>query len=75
MKLYIVLSKGRLIVLYDDNKISIDGGTDLAFSENVPQRFEAYGWHTQVVEHGDSDLEAIARAIHNAIEVTLTKIA
>jgi len=63
------LGLGRLIVLYDDNKISIDGGTDLAFSENVPQRFEAYGWHTQTVEHGDSDLEAIARAIHNAIEV------
>lgn len=43
------LKLGKLIVLYDDNKVQIDGETDLAFSENVAKRFEAYGWH---IQHG-----------------------
>jgi len=56
---------GRLIYLYDANGITIEGSTDLAFTENVPARFEAYGWHTARVEDGN-DLEAIERAIHAA---------
>jgi transketolase len=51
----------KLIVLYDDNHISIDGDTNLSFSENVLQRFEAYGWHTQRIDGHDYD--AIRSAI------------
>lgn len=64
------LGLGRLIVLYDDNKISIDGSTSLAFTENVPERFSAYGWHTLTVENGDSDYEGILNAILEAQKVT-----
>ncbi len=59
------LKLGKLIYLYDDNRVTIEGFTDLAFTENVPQRFEAYGWHTSVVEDGN-DLDAIERAIRDA---------
>ncbi|HYE57523.1 MAG TPA: transketolase [Rhodothermales bacterium] len=59
------LRLGKLIYLYDDNHISIDGSTDLAFTEDVLTRFEAYGWHTQRVNDGN-DLEAIDRAIEAA---------
>ncbi|MCQ3953728.1 transketolase [Chloroflexi bacterium CFX2] len=59
------LSLGRLIYLYDDNKISIDGSTDLAFTEDRAKRFEAYGWHVQRVEDGN-DVEAIDKAIQAA---------
>ncbi|HEX7127220.1 MAG TPA: transketolase, partial [Thermodesulfobacteriota bacterium] len=59
------LRLGRLIVLYDDNHISIEGETSLAFSEDVTARFEAYGWHTQRVADGN-DLAAIDRAIEAA---------
>jgi transketolase len=61
---------GKLIALYDDNHISIDGSTDLAFTEDVSKRFEAYGWHVQHVENGNTDLEAIAKAIAEAKAVT-----
>ncbi|MGI8565382.1 MAG: transketolase family protein, partial [Pyrinomonadaceae bacterium] len=63
------LKLGNLIYLYDDNNVTIEGFTKLAFSENVPQRFEAYGWHTLTVEDGN-DLDAIEKAIHEAQEVT-----
>ena len=53
---------GKLIVLYDDNHITIDGPTELAFTEDVCTRFEAYGWHVQRVADGD-DVEAIDAAI------------
>lgn len=56
---------GKLIYLYDDNRITIEGGTDIAFTENVQQRFEAYGWHTLRVESAE-DIEAIAEAIKQA---------
>ncbi|MCG0240090.1 MAG: transketolase [Firmicutes bacterium] len=56
------LRLGKLIYLYDDNQISIEGSTDLAFSEDVAKRFEAYGWHVQRVADGN-DIEAIAAAI------------
>ncbi|PEN12902.1 transketolase [Longibacter salinarum] len=59
------LGLGKLIYLYDDNEISIDGSTDLAFTEDVQQRFEAYDWHVITVEDGN-DLEAIDRAIIEA---------
>ncbi|MCL4270556.1 MAG: transketolase [Anaerolineales bacterium] len=59
------LSLGRLIYLYDDNKISIDGSTDLAFTEDRAKRFEAYGWHVQRVDDGN-DVEAIDKAIKAA---------
>ena len=55
------LGLGRLIYLYDDNHISIDGPTDLAFSEDVARRFTAYGWHVERVN--GHDREAIAQAI------------
>jgi transketolase len=61
---------GKLIALYDDNHISIDGSTDVAFTEDVSKRFEAYGWHVLHVEDGNTDLEAIAKAIAEAKSVT-----
>jgi len=64
------LGLGKLIALYDDNHISIDGSTDLAFTEDVGKRFEAYGWHVQVVEDGNTDLDAIHKAIEVAQSVT-----
>lgn len=60
---------GKLIAFFDDNKITIDGGTDLASSEDVLARFNAYGWHTIHVEDGH-DMEAIHAAIVAAREVT-----
>lgn len=64
------LGLGKLIALYDDNHISIDGSTDLAFTEDVGKRFEAYGWHVQHVPDGDTNLEAIQQAIEAAKAVT-----
>jgi transketolase len=55
----------KLVVLYDDNHIQLDGPTSMAWSEDVPARFEAYGWHTQRVEDGN-DLAAIETAIERA---------
>jgi transketolase len=63
------LGLGKLIVLYDENKISIDGSTDLTFTEDVGKRFDAYGWHVQMVEDGDTDLVAIGKAIEKAKEI------
>ncbi|WP_166978844.1 transketolase [Rhodocaloribacter litoris] len=59
------LGLGKLIYLYDDNEISIDGSTDLAFTEDVGRRFEAYGWQVLDVPDGN-DLEAVARALETA---------
>ncbi|MHB8868775.1 MAG: transketolase [Thermoleophilia bacterium] len=56
------LGLGRLIYLYDDNHISIEGSTELAFTEDVALRFQAYGWHVQRVEDGN-DLGAIDGAV------------
>jgi transketolase len=57
------LKLGKLVWLYDDNKISLDGPTSLHFSEDVGKRFDAYGWHVQKVEHGDTDTDAIDQAL------------
>ncbi len=59
------LKLGKLIYLYDDNRISIDGSTDLAFTEDRALRFEAYGWYVQKVEDGN-DVEALDAAIRKA---------
>lgn len=59
------LQLGNLIYLYDDNHITIEGDTDLTFNEDVSKRFEAYGWHVQVLPDGN-DIDALSEAIHNA---------
>ena len=59
------LGLGKLIVLYDDNLISLDGPTELSFTENVYKRFEAYNWHVQRVMDGN-DLAGIEAAIEKA---------
>src|SRR5262249_14439503 len=56
------LRLGKLIYFYDDNHITIEGNTDLAFSEDVGRRFEAYGWHVEHVDAGN-DLAAITGAL------------
>jgi len=61
------LKLGKLIYLYDNNSITLAGETKLVFTEDVTQRFEAYGWHVQAVEDGN-DPEAIARTIKKARE-------
>jgi len=63
------LQLGNIIYLYDDNHITIEGNTDLAFSEDVAQRFEAYGWHVQVLADGN-DLDALSAALKNAQKET-----
>ncbi len=63
------LHLGKLIVLYDDNHISLAGTTSLSFSEDVGQRFEGYGWHTQHVSDGN-DLVALDTALRQAQAVT-----
>jgi transketolase len=59
------LKLGKLIYLYDDNRISIEGSTDLAFTEDRAARFAAYGWQTIHVEDGN-DLDAVDQAIRQA---------
>lgn len=59
------LQLGRLIYIYDDNDISIDGKTSIAFTEDRAKRFEAYGWHVQTVADGN-DLDGIEAAIRAA---------
>jgi transketolase len=59
------LRLGKLIYLYDDNRISIDGSTDLSFTEDRGARFEAYGWHVQYVADGN-DVDEIDQAIQAA---------
>ena len=59
------LKLGKLVYLYDDNNISIDGSTDLSFTEDVRKRFQAYGWHVPSPVQG-TDLEALAKIIVKA---------
>jgi len=63
------LRLGKMIYLYDDNLVSLDGPTELSFTEDVTERFEAYHWHVQMVDNGN-DLEAISAAIKIAQGVT-----
>ena len=64
------LGLGKLIALYDDNHITIDGNTEVSFTEDVLKRYEAYGWHVQHVQEGNTDVEAIAKAIEAAKAVS-----
>lgn len=63
------LKLGNMIYFYDDNHISIEGDTGLAFNEDVAKRFEAYGWHVQEVSDGN-DLKALREAVTNAQQET-----
>ena len=60
------LKLGNLIYLYDDNHISIEGDTNITFTEDTVKRFEAFGWHVQVVEDGN-DVSKVSEAIEKAI--------
>ncbi len=64
------LGLGKLIALYDDNHITIDGNTNVSFTEDVLKRYDAYGWHTIHVKDGNTDVAAIAKAIEEAKAVT-----
>ena len=64
------LGLGHLIVFYDDNNISIDGSTSLAFTEDVCKRYEAYGWQVMTVQDGNDDLVSLETAIKAAMEDT-----
>lgn len=72
------LKLGKLIVLYDDNKITIDGPTNLSFTEDVIKRYQAYGWQVIEVDSGDTNIYGIYNAIKigkkNADKPTLIKI-
>ena len=63
------LKLGKLVYLYDDNNISIEGDTDLTFDEDVLARFKSYGWHTQRVDDGN-DCDAIEKALVTARDYT-----
>lgn len=64
------LGLGKLIVLYDDNDITIDGDTTLSFTENVQDRYKAYGWHVQQVTDVVTQLDDLRAAIQKAQETT-----
>ncbi len=63
------LGLGRLVYIYDDNHITIDGPTELALSDDAPLRFEAYGWHVQNLGEKANDLDALEAAIRTAMAV------
>jgi transketolase len=63
------LGLGRLVYIYDDNHISIDGPTELAYSDNVPKRFQAYGWHVQDLGEAANDTDKLYRALRRAMRV------
>jgi transketolase len=63
------LRLGKMIYFYDDNLVSLDGPTDLSYTENVTERFNAYGWHVQFVDNGN-DLNAISEAVKIAQSIT-----
>jgi len=63
------LGLGNIVYIYDDNHVTIDGHTELSFDEDVCKRFDAYKWHTQVVEDAN-DLAALSKAIENGIAET-----
>ncbi|GAB67441.1 transketolase [Plasmodium cynomolgi strain B] len=63
---YIYAMCGRLILLYDDNKITIDGNTELSFTENIEKKFEALKWEVRKVANGNTDFEGILTQIEEA---------
>jgi len=63
------LGLGRLVCVYDDNHVSIDGPTELALTDDAARRFEAYGWHVEVLGEVANDLDALEAGLRRAIEV------
>ena len=63
------LGLGKLVMVYDDNHISIDGPTELALSDDAPKRFEAYGWHVENVGEIGEDVDALEAAIRRGMDV------
>jgi transketolase len=63
------LGLGRLICVYDDNHITIDGPTELAYSDDVPGRFEAYGWHVEHLGEVANDVDTLEAALRRAMAV------
>ncbi|CAN5786133.1 transketolase [soil metagenome] len=63
------LGLGRLVYIYDDNHITIDGPTELALTDDAPKRFEAYGWHVQNLGEAANDLDQLEAAIRTAMAV------
>lgn len=63
------LGLGRLVYVYDDNHISIDGPTELSYSDDVPKRFDAYGWHVDDIGEVANDTEALETALRRAMAV------
>ncbi|MCU1397608.1 MAG: tkt [Acidimicrobiales bacterium] len=63
------LGLGSLVMVYDDNHITIDGDTNLTYDDNVPQRFEAYGWHVEQLGEMANDLDGLEAAIRRAMAV------
>ena len=64
------LGLGGLVCVYDDNHITIDGDTNLTYDDNVPMRFEAYGWHVEQLGEMANDLDGLEAAIRRAMAVT-----
>src|ERR1700722_18958128 len=62
------LGLGRLMAFYDDNHITIDGPTELAYNDNVPERFEAYGWNVRNLGEMANDVDGLEAAIREAME-------
>ena len=63
------LGLGRLVYVYDDNHITIDGPTELALSDDAARRFEAYGWHVDDIGEAANDVDALERALRGAMAV------
>jgi transketolase len=63
------LGLGRLVYVYDDNHVTIDGPTELSLSDDVVGRFEAYGWHVDPIGEVANDCDALEAALHRAIDV------
>jgi transketolase len=63
------LGLGRLLAFYDDNHITIDGPTELAYNDNVPERFEAYGWRVRNLGEMANDVDGLEAAIREALDV------
>jgi transketolase len=63
------LGLGRLVYVYDDNHITIDGPTELAYNDNVAERFDAYGWHTDNIGEVANDTDALEAALRRAMAV------
>ncbi len=64
------LGLGRIVLCYDDNHITIDGPTEIALSDNAPERFRAYGWHVEELGEVGDDLDALEAGVRRAMAVT-----